>query len=80
MAAVSPRARVVGDIAPLAAPASGAFADLYDRHSRRVFRYCLRWLRSREDAEDATQTTFLYAWRGLDRGVVPALETAWMLA
>jgi RNA polymerase sigma factor (sigma-70 family) len=35
-------------------------------------------LRSREEAEDATQTTFLNAFRGLQRGVTPELEQAWL--
>jgi RNA polymerase sigma-70 factor, ECF subfamily len=37
-------------------------------------------LRSREEAEDAAQTTFLYAYRGLDRGVVPTHERGWLLS
>jgi RNA polymerase sigma-70 factor (ECF subfamily) len=53
---------------------------LYEQHSGRVFKYCLRWLRSREEAEDAVQTTFLYAMRGLRRGVVPLFDEAWLLA
>ena len=36
-------------------------------------------LRSREDAEDAVQTTFMQAFRALQRGVVPTFETAWLL-
>ena len=53
-------------------------AELYERHSRRVFGYCLSRLGGREDAEDATQLTFLHAVRGLHRGVVPAAESAWL--
>src|SRR3954469_8358322 len=79
MAAVSPAAGVQG-IAPLSAPRDTAFAEFHARHAKRVFGFCLKWLRSREEAEDAAQTTFLYAWRGLDRGVVPAFEPAWVLA
>jgi RNA polymerase sigma factor (sigma-70 family) len=58
---------------------SHAAAALYERHSSRVFRYCLSRLGRREDAEDAVQTTFLHAVRGLRRGVVPATEIAWLL-
>ena len=47
--------------------------------SGRVFGYCLSRLGRREDAEDAVQTTFLHAVRGLRRGVVPATEIAWLL-
>ncbi len=36
-------------------------------------------LGSREDAEDASQTTFMQAHRALQRGVVPAFEAAWLL-
>lgn len=54
-------------------------ARLYEEHSDLVFRYCLRALGSREDAEDATQTTFFQAVRALRRGVVPAFEQAWLL-
>ncbi len=43
-----------------------------------MFGYCLHQLRSRAEAEDATQTTFLYALRALRRGVVPECESAWL--
>lgn len=58
---------------------TAATARLYERHSPQVFRYCLRMLRNREDAEDATQTTFMQAFRAHQRGVVPTFETAWLL-
>ncbi|MDP9490956.1 MAG: RNA polymerase sigma factor, partial [Actinomycetota bacterium] len=58
---------------------TAAAARLYERHSSRVFGYCQRMLGSREDAEDASQTTFMQAHRALQRGVVPAFETAWLL-
>src|SRR5438067_4978164 len=35
-------------------------------------------LGSREEAEDAVQTTFMNAFRGLSRGIVPELEAAWL--
>jgi RNA polymerase sigma-70 factor (ECF subfamily) len=78
MAAVSPLGRASG-VEPRDAPAD-ALTGLYERHASRVFRYCVHWLRSREEAEDAAQTTFLYAYQGLDRGVVPAHERAWLIA
>ena len=56
-----------------------AVQGLYERHGARVQAYCRRRLRSREEAEDALQTTFLYACRGLRRGVVPESEIAWLL-
>jgi RNA polymerase sigma-70 factor (ECF subfamily) len=58
---------------------SGAAATLYERHSSRVFGYCLSRLGRREDAEDAVQTTFLQAVRSLRRGVVPLIESAWLI-
>src|SRR5262245_24280633 len=56
-----------------------AVGDLYERHGARVLAYCRRRLRTQEEAEDALQTTFLYACRGLQRGVVPETEIAWLL-
>jgi len=53
--------------------------DLFECHGERVLAYCRRRLRSQEEAEDALQTTFLYACRGLQRGVVPKTEIAWLL-
>jgi RNA polymerase sigma factor (sigma-70 family) len=35
-------------------------------------------LGSREEAEDAVQSTFLNAFRGIKRGVVPEIESAWL--
>lgn len=65
---------------PAASALETAAAErLNERHSSRVFAYCLRMLGSREDAEDASQTTFMQAFRALQRGVVPAFETAWLL-
>ena len=59
---------------------SGAAAagDLYERYSSQIFGYCLHQLGSREEAEDAVQTTFMNAFRGLQRGIVPELESAWL--
>lgn len=51
---------------------------LFEKHSDRIFAFCLRRLGSRSDAEDAVQTTFLYALRALRRGVVPECESAWL--
>jgi len=51
---------------------------LYETYANQIFRYCLHQLGSREEAEDAVQSTFLNAFRGLKRGVVPELESAWL--
>ena len=40
--------------------------------------YCLHQLGNREEAEDATQSTFLNAFRGLKRGIDPEFESAWL--
>jgi RNA polymerase sigma-70 factor (ECF subfamily) len=51
---------------------------LYERHGSRIFAFCLSRLGTREEAEDATQTTFLNAFRSLRGGLVPAFELAWL--
>jgi RNA polymerase sigma factor (sigma-70 family) len=58
--------------------ADAAARTLYERYSNRIFRYCLQRLRSVEEAEDAAQTAFLYAFVGLRRGVEPEFEVAWL--
>jgi RNA polymerase sigma factor (sigma-70 family) len=70
--------RAVSQTAGIAAQPAEATRDLYERYGRQMFAYCLVQLRNREDAEDAVQTTFLNAFRGLERGVVPELESAWL--
>jgi RNA polymerase sigma-70 factor (ECF subfamily) len=47
--------------------AAPALADLYEGHSRAIYYLCLRLLRERQKAEDATHDVFLKAWRHLDR-------------
>jgi RNA polymerase sigma factor (sigma-70 family) len=51
---------------------------LFGAYRDRLVGYCLRRLGSRSEAEDAVQTTFLYAHRALERGVVPESEEAWL--
>src|SRR5947209_3975080 len=53
-------------------------ARLYRQYEPQILRYCRRHLRSREDAEDAVQNTFLRAFGALQRGVEPQLEAAWL--
>jgi RNA polymerase sigma factor (sigma-70 family) len=60
------------------APEADATRALYEQYAKQIFRYCLHQLGSREEAEDAVQSTFLNAFRGLKRGVVPELESAWL--
>jgi len=71
------RASAVDRLGP--EPATDAARDLYERHGAAIFRFCRSRLRSREEAEDARQTTFLHALRALSRGVVPAAELSWLL-
>jgi RNA polymerase sigma factor (sigma-70 family) len=51
---------------------------LYEQYAHQIFRYCLHQLGTREEAEDAVQSTFLNAFRGIKRGIVPELESAWL--
>jgi RNA polymerase sigma factor (sigma-70 family) len=69
------RANRVEGVAPVEADLTRA---LYEEYANQIFRYCLHQLGSREEAEDAVQSTFLNAFRGIKRGVVPELESAWL--
>jgi RNA polymerase sigma factor (sigma-70 family) len=60
------------------APEADLTRALFEEYANQVFRYCLHQLGSREEAEDAVQSTFLNAFRGIKRGVVPELESAWL--
>jgi RNA polymerase sigma-70 factor, ECF subfamily len=79
LAAVPTIGRADRAAARTASPDAHAEA-LYERLYDRVYGYCLYHLGSREEAEDATQMTFFHALRGLRRGVVPRVETAWVFA
>src|SRR5688572_17126913 len=46
---------------------TAAFTTLVDRHAAACTRFAMRMLRNREDAEDATQESFLRAYRSLGR-------------
>jgi RNA polymerase sigma factor (sigma-70 family) len=61
-----------------AAPEADATRELYERYARQIYSYCLHQLGNREEAEDATQSTFLNAFRGFKRGVDPEFESAWL--
>ena len=58
--------------------ASHDATTLYKSYSPAVFRYCLKRLGSREEAEDAVQLTFLNAWRSLERGFEPVQPRSWL--
>jgi RNA polymerase sigma-70 factor (ECF subfamily) len=64
----SPFAAEPADGALIAAAVAGdtaAFESLYRRHAGRVYGLCLRLTQNRADAQDATQETFVSAWRQL---------------
>ena len=58
-----------------------AFNQLVSRHERAAFNVALRYMRSRELAEDVTQEAFMRAWRSLDTFRNDAGEgfRAWLL-
>jgi RNA polymerase sigma factor (sigma-70 family) len=56
-----------------------AFERLYRRHVHEVYRYVLAVLRHQADAEDATQATFLSAYRAFLRGEEPLKPRNWLL-
>jgi RNA polymerase sigma factor (sigma-70 family) len=53
-------------------------ARLFAEYGDRLFRYCLGQLRSREEAEDAVQNTFLRVTTAMRKGVVPEFEGPWL--
>lgn len=58
-----------------------AFGVLFDRHVQAVYRHCFRLTSSWTGAEDATQSTFLLAWR--KRGEVRLVDDSvlpWLLS
>lgn len=71
----------VTTLAPAPAVAGGedlVAARLFEDHGARIYRYCLARLRSREEAEDAVQSTFLRVYQALRKGQVPQCEEAWL--
>ena len=55
-----------------------AFNELMDAHEDLVFAICLRMLRDREQALDATQETFLTVFRKADRYQAKAAFSTWL--
>src|SRR4051794_7603426 len=60
------------------ASVENATHDLYRRYGKQIYAYCYHKLRSREEAEDAVQTTFMNAFRSLQRGATTQFEQAWL--
>jgi RNA polymerase sigma factor (sigma-70 family) len=59
--------------------ASVTVERLFQEHSGWLYGYCLRLLRSPEEAEDAVQATYLNACRSLKNGFEPRADSAWLL-
>jgi RNA polymerase sigma-70 factor (ECF subfamily) len=53
---------------------------LYKKHAGDVYRYALVVLRNQADAEDVTQTTFMNAYRAIERGEKPRTPQNWLIA
>ncbi len=51
---------------------------MYEAYAGQIYGFCMNRLSNREEAEDAVQSTFMNAFRGLQRGVVPEVESAWL--
>ena len=62
------------------ANAADAFTPIYRRHATDVYRYSLALLGNPSDAEDATQTAFLNAYRAYRRGERPREPLNWLIA
>lgn len=56
----------------------GAFNDLMQAHEDRVFAVCLRMLRDRDAALDATQETFITVFRKVDRFSGQSAFSTWL--
>jgi RNA polymerase sigma factor (sigma-70 family) len=67
-----------GDAGRAGDSVANATHDLYRQYGKQIYAYCLHQLHSREEAEDAVQTTFLNAFRGLQRGTTTRFEQAWL--
>jgi RNA polymerase sigma-70 factor (ECF subfamily) len=61
-------------------PEPAAFEQLYNDYAPDVYRYALALLANPADAEDATQTTFLNAYRAFQRGERPRRPHNWLIA
>jgi RNA polymerase sigma factor (sigma-70 family) len=57
-----------------------AFERLYKAHVNDVYRYALMVLRNPADAEDVAQTTFMNAYRAMQRGEHPRAPRHWLIA
>ncbi len=58
---------------------SEAFSRLVREHHAQVWRFLMKWVRNRDDAEELAQETFLAAWRGLANFRGAAQFSTWLL-
>lgn len=63
---------------PTAAPPREEVAALYEQYRRRIREYCIGQLRDRQEADDAVQSTFMYAFTLLQRGTSPQRPLPWL--
>ena len=61
-------------------PANRAFERIYRAHVGDVYRYALAVTGNAADAEDVVQTTFMNAFRALERGEQPTKPRHWLIA
>src|SRR5262249_4544194 len=55
-----------------------AFEEMFERHRGPLLAFCRRLLRSREEAEDVVQQTFLVAYRELTGSEAPRALRPWL--
>jgi RNA polymerase sigma-70 factor (ECF subfamily) len=70
-------------MSPLQAPrprVDRTFERMYRRYGTHVYRYAYGVLHNRADAEDVTQTTFMNAFRALERGEDPRSPLNWLIS
>jgi RNA polymerase sigma-70 factor (ECF subfamily) len=70
----------MGEREAAVADQGAALLDLYDRALPDVYGYALRRCGDRSVAEDLTAEVFLAAVSAVQRGAVPELTTAWLVA
>jgi hypothetical protein len=58
--------------------AAARTAEIFERHGATVLGLCRMLLRNEQEAEDASQQTFLAAYRSIRNGVEPRHPAAWL--
>ena len=58
---------------------AAAFSQLVDAYYSRVWRFLMKWVKNREEAEELAQETFLAAWRNLAGFRADAQFSTWLL-